>query len=348
MSFAAADYGIENLTAGKTYNNIQLAINDANDGDEIVVDSGVYHENIEFIDKNLTLRSIDPNDPNVVASTVINIEDAYQGPVTTLSGSRNGICELVGFTITGGQVGISCCDASPTIRNCTVASNGPNAIEFWENCEPPTIIDCTILGQVAEVDDPTLIAHWALDETEGNIAADGVGDDDGVLFGKPLWQPDGGMMAGALQFDGTDDHVSAGHVLNPADGPFSVLTWIKTGAPGQAILSQADGASWLCTDSVEGCLMTELKNPGRSSVGPMLSQANITDGEWHRIGLVWDGSYRHLYVDGVEVAIDAAPLSGLEGALGKLYFGAGGTLAPGTFFSGLIDDVRIYNRAVKP
>ena len=94
--------------------------------------------------------------------------------------------------------------------------------------------------------------------------------------------------------------------------------------------------------------MTKLTNSGRSSVGPMLSQANITDGNWHRIGFVWDGSHRHLYVDGTEVAKDAALLSSLEGSDGGLYFGVGSTLTPGTFFSGLIDDVRIYNRAVRP
>ena len=94
--------------------------------------------------------------------------------------------------------------------------------------------------------------------------------------------------------------------------------------------------------------MTELTNSGRSAAGPMLSQANITDGNWHRIGFVWDGSYRHLYVDGAEVARDAAPLSSLESAPGGLHFGVGSTLAPGIFFSGLIDDIRIYNRAVRP
>jgi len=94
--------------------------------------------------------------------------------------------------------------------------------------------------------------------------------------------------------------------------------------------------------------MTELTNSGRSSVGPMLSQAIITDGNWHRIGFVWDGSHRHLYVDGTEVAKDTAPLSALEGSDGGLYFGVGSTLVPGTFFSGLIDDIRIYNRVVAP
>jgi hypothetical protein len=92
--------------------------------------------------------------------------------------------------------------------------------------------------------------------------------------------------------------------------------------------------------------MTDLKSD-RSSA-PLLSQTCVTDGNWHRVGFVWDGSYRHLYVDGVEIAKDAAPLSGLGSAEGGLYFGAGSTLAPGSFFSGLIDDVRIYNRVVSP
>jgi hypothetical protein len=33
---------------------------------------------------------------------------------------------------------------------------------------------------------------------------------------------------------------------------------------------------------------------------------------------------------------------------GGLYIGVGKDFAPGTFFSGLIDDVRIYNQAVSP
>jgi len=203
-----------------------------------------------------------------------------------------------------------------------------------------------------DMNDPTLVAHWPLDEAQGIIAYDNAAERDGTLIGGPVWQPDGGAVAGALQFDGTDDYVATDPVLNPPDpeisSGFSVIAWVMGGAPGQSVLSQADGVSWLRADSLEGCLMTELMNSGRSSVGPMLSQAIITDGQWHRIGFVWDGSYRHLYVDGAEVAKDAATLSDLESADGGLYFGVGSTLTPGTFFSGLIDDVRIYNRAVAP
>jgi hypothetical protein len=344
ISYAAADYGIENLTTGQTYSNIQLAINDADDGDEIVVNPGVYHESISFIDKNLTLRSTDPNDPNVVSATVINIEDLYQGPVITLSGSVNGGCLLDGLTITGGQVGISCQGASPTIRNCTVVSNGLNAIEYWEGYEPPTLIDSNIIGQVAEVYPPTLVAYWTLDEAHGVITYDSAADCDGTLIGGPVWQPDVGIVDGALQFDGIDDHVITDYVLDPVDGPFSVFAWIQGGAPGQVVISQQSMSNWLKTDA-DGNLMTELKCTGRSA-GYLFSETVITNGQWHRIGLVWDGSHRTLYVDDVVVAKDTQ--HGMEGSEMGLYIGAGQALDSGTFFSGLIDDVRIYNRAVHP
>jgi hypothetical protein len=190
-----------------------------------------------------------------------------------------------------------------------------------------------------------LVAYWKLDETEGSIAYDSVGVNDGILNGVPTWQPTSGMIDGALELDGIDDYVSTEFVLNPADGPFSVLTWIKGGAPGQVAISQSGGSNWLLVDPAEGNLMTELKGPGRSA-SPLQSQTVITDGNWHRIGFVWDGSNRTLYVDGMAVAEDTQ--DALAGSDNGLYIGCGNFMEPGTFWSGLIDDVRIYNRAVNP
>jgi hypothetical protein len=195
------------------------------------------------------------------------------------------------------------------------------------------------------VDEPALIAHWALDEAEGDIAYDSAGVNDASIIGEPVWQPDGGVVDGAILLDGVDDSVITGPILNPAVGAFSVLAWVQGGAPGQTVISQVDGADWLGADPLDGALMTKLQGLGRSG-GPLLSEITITDGQWHSIGLVWDRLYRALYVDDILVAEDTQ--KGLESSVGGLNIGCGSNSAAGTFWSGLIDDVRIYNRAVRP
>ncbi|MHC4440172.1 MAG: LamG domain-containing protein, partial [Planctomycetota bacterium] len=153
-----------------------------------------------------------------------------------------------------------------------------------------------------------------------------------------------GQLDGALELDGDEDYIITGPVLNPADGPFSIIAWVKGGASGQVVVSESS-SNWLCTDASNGELTTELECQGRSSI-PLLSETVITDGEWHRIGLVWDGLNRMLYVDDVKVAQDTQ--DGLKSTNSGLYIGAGNATEAGTFWSGLIDEVRIYKRAVSP
>jgi hypothetical protein len=196
-----------------------------------------------------------------------------------------------------------------------------------------------------DINDPTLAAHWALDETEDMVVADSAGDSDGYAIGDPVWQPDAGLVDGAIQLDGVDDYVIAGAALNPAEGPFSVLAWVNGGAPGQVVMSQQGAANWLMADA-EGNLMTELKGASRSTASPLQSQTIITDDDWHRICFVWDGFNRILYVDSIAVAQDTQ--DSLETSDGGLYIGCGKSMESGTYFSGLIDDVRIYNRVVIP
>jgi len=200
----------------------------------------------------------------------------------------------------------------------------------------------------AKLKDDRLVAHYKLDETDGRTAKDSAGGHDGTLKGEPLWQPGSGRVRGAVQLDGIDDHISTGFVLDPAVGSFGVYAWVKGGAPGQVIVSQINGANWLWTDAAGGQLMTSLSRPasGRQGASPLVSKARIVDGDWHHIGVVWDGATRALYVDDVLVGEDTQPT--IAGSIGGLNIGCGVDLAAGTFWSGLIDDVRIYNRAVMP
>ncbi|MHC4431832.1 MAG: LamG-like jellyroll fold domain-containing protein, partial [Planctomycetota bacterium] len=186
-----------------------------------------------------------------------------------------------------------------------------------------------------EVSDLTLVAHWPLDEAEGIIARDAVGGSDDVVMGDALWQPTSGKVDGALELDGVDDCVIAGFAIDPVDpemsSGFSIFAWIKGGGPGQTVLSEPMGTNLLMVDAA-GRLITELASSGGAA---LLSDAIVNDGQWHRIGLVWDGSHRSLCVDGVVVAEDTQ--TSLEGANSGLYIGVGNDYAAGTFFSGLID-----------
>jgi hypothetical protein len=191
-----------------------------------------------------------------------------------------------------------------------------------------------------------LVAHWKLDETEGMVVHDSAGGHhDATAMGVPLWQPEGGMIGGALQFNGMPNFVMAEAVRDPSEGPLSVFAWVKDGAPGQVVISQQTGANWLMGDPATGALMTELKSGGRQGKA-LSSDVAITDGDWHRVGFTWDGTTRRLYVDDLLVAEDTDV--GLAQSDGSLQIGCGATMIPTTFFVGLIDDVRVYNRAVEP
>ena len=119
------------------YVTIQYAINQADNGDVIIVEPGVYLENINFLGKNIIVTSTDPENPDIVASTII---DGYRaGSVVIFKSGEGPEAVLSGFTITGGVgtydvtfgegnnilwgPGIYCTNSSPTIKNNVIKGN---------------------------------------------------------------------------------------------------------------------------------------------------------------------------------------------------------------------------------
>ncbi|MFC1783520.1 right-handed parallel beta-helix repeat-containing protein, partial [Planctomycetota bacterium] len=108
------------------YSTIQTAIDAAEEGDTIKVAPGVYIENIDFDGKNIVLTSTKPEDPAVVAGTVIQGDGTWS--VVDFSGSEDASCEITGFTITGGNSvnyggGILGNGTTATISQCQVIGN---------------------------------------------------------------------------------------------------------------------------------------------------------------------------------------------------------------------------------
>ncbi|UCG49501.1 MAG: hypothetical protein JSU94_06895 [Phycisphaerales bacterium] len=136
------------------FKSIQAAIDDANDGDEIVVAPGTYNEAINFSRKAITLRSTDPNDPNVVAQTIIDAATKNSSVVTCSSG-EGGNTILDGFTITGGTGtvvgghryggGMYNLNSSPTVRNCKFTANSVSGDGggMYNRNSNPTVTNCS-------------------------------------------------------------------------------------------------------------------------------------------------------------------------------------------------------------
>ena len=140
-SYATVDGPVENVSSGLRYDSIQHAITGAFSGDEIVIGEGVYDEDINFAGKNVILRSLDPDDPAVVAATIIHGSER----AVAFSRGEDDRCVLSGLSITSGQTGIYCSGSSPSIIHCRIENCGDTGIELRDGSDP-TITACEILS----------------------------------------------------------------------------------------------------------------------------------------------------------------------------------------------------------
>ncbi|MHC4086734.1 MAG: right-handed parallel beta-helix repeat-containing protein, partial [Planctomycetota bacterium] len=139
---------VHNITQDVNYCSIQLAIDDANDFEKIVVKPGIYYETIDFKGKAITLSNSDPNDPNIVAATIID-GTGYYHVIQCVSGEDTNTT-LDGFTLTGGNAdggGMLCSYSSPTVINCTFISNSATyGGGMYNYISHPTVTNCTFIG----------------------------------------------------------------------------------------------------------------------------------------------------------------------------------------------------------
>jgi len=85
------------------YSTIQAAINAAQQGDTVLVQSGIYAENINFNGKNIVIASLflTTSDTSYVSQTVIDGGDA--GRVITITNGESNEAKVIGFTIQNGN-----------------------------------------------------------------------------------------------------------------------------------------------------------------------------------------------------------------------------------------------------
>ena len=133
-------------------------------------------------------------------------------------------------------------------------------------------------------------------------------------------------------------------VIDPASGSFSAAVWfnINDYSITRHLLQQEDnsgtGRTWLGVQT-DGSLFTFLGGSNMNSAA-----ATVTTGEWHHAAVSYDGTSLNLYLDGALVNSQAKPI---ESSDGRFFLGVNKDLN-GNYFSGRMDEVLMYNRALAP
>jgi len=148
------------------FNNIQDAINYSWHGDTVIVNPGTYHENVYFNGRAITLTSQDPNDPNVVESTIIRADSSYS---VTFDFGESSDSVLTGFTITGR--GILCYASSPTITKNIVRDCATGGV-YGQYSAAPIISDNTINSNSNRgiYDSDGIITNNTISDNRGGVA----------------------------------------------------------------------------------------------------------------------------------------------------------------------------------
>jgi len=213
----------------------------------------------------------------------------------------------------------------------------------------------SVLAGSASAADPNLVGWWKLDETSGMTAADSSGNGNngtlsGSLFGDE-WAA--GIDGGALGLN-WNGYVNCGTGASlDITGDFTVGAWVKPG-PGSEASYMGVGGRLVSAPSYMGFSLVRhssgvyrlwVANQATAAVVGASSTQTYTAGEWHNVMGVRSGSACSLYVDGVKAGSADVPVMALS--TNFVHIGMQYANSPtDRLWIGLIDDFRLYNRAL--
>ena len=198
-----------------------------------------------------------------------------------------------------------------------------------------------------------LVAHYPFNGNADNIK----GNYNGTINGATLTKGRDNLSNTAYLFGGTlatgIQNVSDNHYINfgtgmlSGDGEFSIMMWIDTTSSAIShILQKRDS-------SINGEYIVELKNDGKIRFWTygggykwtVTSSSAVNDGNWHHLVLVQKNDGGQMYLDG---SLEQTDNSGGKVNLGlTLKTFMGGDLRDyNRYYSGKVDDFRIYSRAL--
>jgi beta-glucosidase len=194
-----------------------------------------------------------------------------------------------------------------------------------------------------------MLGHYKLDSSSGSTAVDDSGNGNhAAKFGNPVWQPAGGFVNGAIDLDGYGDYLRVNNesAFDITD-VITVCAWIKVAAFNNdfaSVVTKGDSSWRLARSSNKNTMEFSCTGISNNQYGYIEGGIPVNDNEWHFVAGVYDGSRIYLYVDDVEDVSEAAT-GNISTNNSNVLIGENQE-ATGRTFNGMIDDVRIYHRAL--
>jgi len=183
-----------------------------------------------------------------------------------------------------------------------------------------------------------LLVAYSFDEGSGTIAHDASGNgNNGTLVNGPTWAA--GRHGSALRFNGVNNYINL-DVLSSTSKTYTFEFWVNR--QNQSYIFDSNNI----LDRLTIAIGTNNMPPDALIFGS-LSVGSIPVGAWHHVALVLDG------VSGMATAYIDGTKSGTAPYTGETLGGRGGSVKIGShffgigyFFAGLLDDFRLYTRAL--
>ena len=201
-----------------------------------------------------------------------------------------------------------------------------------------------------------LVGYWPLDEGTGTTTADVSGSGHlGTLVNGPVWTSDV-----ALDFDGVDDYVDVG-TLDVIGNAMTISAWFNAedlancGARDCRIVSKATGVQeqdhYFMVSTIKSGSDTRLRfrlKTGTITTTLIATSGILSENQWIHVAAVYDGSTMRLYKDGAEVGTRNKTGTIATDPTVSVWIGGNPSAATHRPWDGLIDDIRIYDRALTP
>jgi hypothetical protein len=151
-----------------------------------------------------------------------------------------------------------------------------------------------------------------------------------------------------LQLDGDGDYVELGNgSWSDITGEITMAAWIKVNefdTGYQTILAKGNNTYRLQRAGSSDNSSLWLNTYPNANCVHINGSTNINDGQWHHVVGVFDGDMIYVYVDGIEDGSESFVSGYIETSLDNLQIGANSD--EGRYWEGLIDNVRLYDKAL--